>query len=280
LKIDFPGNRFSIGVHYMVEGIRLLWHPRLRKYILVPLLVNCIIFFTLTFFLFGYIIAIAKGGEAYISELVDSLPAVIEYPIKVALGIFKWLAWIIGGALFLIIYGYSFNVITNFIAAPFYGFLAAETEKIVTGQSPPDEPFGKMMARVFSREFSKLFYFFGRGLIILLLIILISLIPILNLLAPLLIPVISMLWSAWSMSIQYADYAADNHQVPFSDMRDCLWKRRRSCYGFGGCIMACSIIPIVNIFAMPAAVTGGTLYWLNEIKELSYSDTASTTDKA
>lgn len=246
-----------MGVHYMVEGIRLLWHPRLRKYILVPLLVNCILFVALTSLILGYYWALVDGSASLIPDWLSPWLAPL-----------KWIAWFIVGTLFLIVYGYSFNLITNFIAAPFYGFLASETEKLITGKSPPDESLGKMLARVFSREISKLLYFFGRGLLVILLMILVSLIPLLNFAAP----IIGLIWAAWSMSIQYADYAADNHQVPFPAMRDCLWLRKRSSLGFGGCIMACSVIPIVNIFAMPAAVTGGTLFWLNEIRELGETE--------
>jgi len=258
----------------MLEGVRLLWHPRLRKYILVPLLVNCIIFFALTSVIVGYFLALMNGGESWLANTTEQLPYVLKLLVDIFASIVKWMAWFVIGSLFLIVYGYSFNVITNFIAAPFYGLLAAETERLVTGQAPPDESIGKMLVRVFSREFSKLFYFFGRGIIVILLIILISFIPVLNIFGPL----IGLIWAAWSMAIQYADYAADNHQVPFSDMRDCLWKRNRSCLGFGGSLMACSVIPIVNIFAMPAAVTGGTLFWLNEIRELGAVDAATDTE--
>ena len=68
------------------------------------------------------------------------------------------------------------------------------------------------------------------------------------------------------MSIQYADYAADNNQLAFRPLRSCLWDKKYSSLGFGGFTMLCSITPIVNIFAMPVAVIGGTLFWLRELK--------------
>jgi len=71
------------------------------------------------------------------------------------------------------------------------------------------------------------------------------------------------------MSIQYADYAADNHRLPFEKMRDALGLKLRSSLGFGGLIVGCSVVPVVNLFAMPAAVTGGTLFWLNELEDCS-----------
>ncbi len=70
------------------------------------------------------------------------------------------------------------------------------------------------------------------------------------------------------MAIQYVDYAADNHQTDFVTLRKMLRKRRYSSIGFGGTVMGCSMIPVLNILSMPAAVIGGTLFWVNEIKGL------------
>ncbi len=248
---DYPSNRFSSGIQYLVDGARLLWQPALRPYILVPLLVNCLLFVALTSALLSYFWHIFNEGQSWIPESIQPWVAP-----------FAWIAWIIVGALFLIVYGYSFNVITNFIAAPFYGLLAERCQLLLTGEGPPPEKLWRMMLRVMSREFSKLFYFLGRGFLVILLMIMAGLIPLVQLGAPL----IGLAWGAWSMAIQYADYPADNHQVPFGHMRNCLWRRSRSSFGFGAGIMACSVIPVLNIFAMPAAVTGGTLFWLNEIR--------------
>jgi len=87
-------------------------------------------------------------------------------------------------------------------------------------------------------------------------------IPVVNFIAPF----IGLAWGAWSMSIQYSDYCADNNQVAFKPLRGCLWDSKFSSLGFGGFIMMCSITPIVNIIAMPVAVVGGTLYWLHELR--------------
>ncbi len=253
-KIGYPSNSFCAGVNYMIEGIRLLWHPKLRVYILVPLAVNCVLFIALTSLLLSYFWSIVNSDMAFIPEW---LAPVVEP--------FKWFVWFIVGALFLILYGYAFNVITNVIAAPFYGLLAESAEKILTGNELPVETLWSLIPRVLLREISKLTYFLMRGLLVILLMILVGFIPLLQILAPL----IGLTWGAWTMAIQYADYPADNHQVEFYDMRNCLWSRIRSSLGFGTTIMGCSIVPIINIFAMPAAVTGGTIFWLNELKQHS-----------
>lgn len=245
------GNNIATGVGYFIDGVRLLLHPKLRIYLLIPIIVNCILFFLLTSFFLTYLYGVVGSGFSWIPDWLAPWLAPL-----------KWIAWLIFGAIFLMIYAYSFNMITNVLAAPFYGLLAENTEKILTGQDLEAEPLSAMIPRVTFREIQKLTYFLFRGILIILLILMVSLIPVIQILAPL----IGLAWGAWSMAIQYADYPADNHQLEFRKLRLCLWQRMYSSLGFGGAIMSCSIIPFVNIFAMPAAVAGGTVYWVNELK--------------
>lgn len=248
---SFRNNCFFSGARYLFAGAKLIWHPKLRIFILVPLVINCVLFMVLTTTLWEYFWSTVSNGTSFIPE---SIRPWIEP--------FAWFVWFILAALLLVIYGYSFNVITNIIAAPFYGMLAEATEKVIRGVGPPEESRLKLLLRVFPREFSKLLYFLERGILVILVMVLIGFIPLVQSLVPLL----GLAWGAWSMAIQYADYPADNHQISFSTTRHTLWQQKKSSLGFGSAIMVCSFIPIINIFAMPAAVAGGTLYWLNELE--------------
>lgn len=248
-------NNVASGVFYFKEGLRLIWAPELRLYILVPLLVNCVLFFALTGWLIYTYGSTFTGAIEWVTNLAPEFLQRFIAPIA-------WIAWVVCGILFLIVYGYSFNMITNIIAAPFYGLLSAKAEALLTGTPPPDEPLAKMIPRVVLREISKLWYFLSRGLIVILIMFLVGLTPVINLIAPL----IGLAWSAWSMSIQYADYAGDNNQLGFKPLRMCLWQKKFSCLGFGGFTMLMSVIPVLNIVAIPVAVVGGTLFWLRELK--------------
>lgn len=248
-------NNVASGVFYFKEGLRLVWTPELRVYILVPLLVNCVLFFVLT----GWLIhTYGSAFTGLIDSIIDFFPDFFQRFIAPL----AWIVWFVCGILFLIVYGYSFNMITNIIAAPFYGLLSAKAEALLTGNPPPDEPLLRMIPRVMGREISKLWYFLSRGVIIILIMILVGSIPVVNLIAP----AIGLAWSAWSMSIQYADYAGDNNQLNFKLLRMCLWQKKFSCLGFGGFTMLMSVIPVINIVAIPVAVVGGTLFWLRELK--------------
>src|SRR5690606_27162838 len=127
-----------------IEGIHLLWRRELRPYILVPLAVNLLLFAVLTIALFHYF-------GALLEWLQNFLPTWLEW--------LAWLAWVVLGAMVLLVYGYSFNLITTIIAAPFYGLLAEKVEVLVTGKGPPPESLLRMVPRVTWRELVKLTYF-------------------------------------------------------------------------------------------------------------------------
>ena len=162
----------------------------------------------------------------------------------------------------MLVYGYSFNVITNLIAAPFFGVLAGKLEQQLTGVAPPDEPWGELIPRTLKRELVKLWYFVSRSCLVLLLLIALFFFPGLNLLGAF----IATLWSCWCMAVQYTDYPADNHQTPFPKLREKLNRQSLTSYSYGGLILLGSMIPVLNIFVAPIAVAGATRYWVEELR--------------
>lgn len=233
------GSIFS-GATCLFQGFKLLFHPKLRKFVLVPILVNLLLFIALTALLI-------QQFDQPLSFMMLYLPSWLDF-----------LAWIVLAvlALFLVlVYGYSFSMITNVIAAPFYGFLAERAEELVTGKQLDGETLLQMIPRTLARELRKVWYFLWRSLLILLL----SFIPLIG-------PLIAALWAAWSMSIQYSDYAADNHQWPFRTLRQSLRRRAPSSLGFGAIVMLGMMVPLLNILIIPAAVIGGTLLWVRELE--------------
>lgn len=233
------------ALDYLTQGAGLLMQPGLRRFVIVPLLINIVVFIAVTSILLN----------TYSEVLQD---AAIESD---WLRFFAWLLWIVLGLVMLVVYGYTFNLITTIIAAPFYGVLAEKIETRLTGKIFPSEPLGKLIQRTFQRELVKLWYFISRGLLILILLIVLFFIPLFGGLVSL---ALSTLWAAWCMSVQYTDYAADNHQVPFATLRRKLFEKPLTSYSLGGLIMAGSMVPVLNIFVMPIAVAGATIYWIDE----------------
>ena len=87
------------------------------------------------------------------------------------------------------------------------------------------------------------------------------------------IPVIgSILWlvfGAWMMAIQYADYPMGNHGLSFSDQRKLLGRRRLTSLGFGAVIMMSMVIPVVNFVIMRQVWQGLPLCGLEGFSKLA-----------
>lgn len=235
----FRGN-FVAGANYLLQGFRLITHPRLRAFILIPALINLVFFIIMT-------TLFVQRFDSLLDYMMGWLPSFLAF--------LAWIAGIVMALFILLIYGYSFSAFTNLMAAPFYGILAEKTENIVSGQQVDSESLSELIPRTLFRELIKFWYFLWRSLLILL----ISFLPPFG-------PLVAAIWGMWSMAIQYGDYAADNHRLSFSALRRRLRARLLTTLGFGGAIMVGLMIPIVNIIVMPAAVVGGTLFWLKELQ--------------
>lgn len=237
------------AIDYFLAGARLIAKPGYRRFILIPLLINLVIFVVVTialFHLFGDFFAAAQEWS----------PSWLDW--------LTWLLWPLVGFVFLVVYGYSFNIITNFLAAPFFGLLAEKIETDLTGVAPPNEPWGQLIPRTLQREAVKLWYFVSRGALVLIIFVVLFFIPGANLLGV----VIGVVWSCWCMAVQYADYPADNHQLSFRELRRRLNRQQLTSYSYGGIILLGSMVPVLNIVVTPIAVAGATLYWTKEVKHL------------
>lgn len=241
-------NNIINGLNYLTRGAQLIVKPELRWFVFVPVMINIVLFIVLTGIL------IDQFGLA-LTWLLDWIPGWLDF--------LAWILWLLFSAVLLLVYGYSFSIFTNIIAAPFYGILADRTEALLKGQGADPEPLRKMIPRTLGREMVKLWYFLIRGLAIFILTLFLSWIPLVNMLIPLIIFV----WGAWTMAIQYVDYTADNHQLAFSNMRDRLASKKYSSVGFGGLVMVGTMIPLANIIILPIAVVGGTVFWIEELED-------------
>ena len=236
------------GFSYLLKGAKLLTYPGLRIFVLLPLLVNIIVF--------------ALGLALLISFVAGWMDSVVAWLPAWLVGI-TWLLW----SLFVLVFGiavfFGFNLLANFIAAPFNGLLAEKVQLHLTGQVLGEASFGTIVAsipRSAGREISKLTYYLPRVL----LLVVISLIPGINVVAPWL----WILFGAWMMVVQYIDYPMDNNGVSFRHMRRQLKQQRLLHLGFGGGVSLLLMLPLVNFFAMPIAVAGATALYVGEHEAL------------
>lgn len=234
------------GVGYFTRGLKLLGHPRLRPFVIIPLLINIIIFSSLIYYTVSLIGGLMSGMLAAIPDWLSWL---------------TWLIWPLVGITLALVTGYLFTAVALIIASPFNALLAEKAEELVTGQpvSGMEGLWGALLSvpRGVLRELAKLIYYVPMALFVLIL----SFVPGANAVAP----VLWFLLGAWMMSIQFVDYPMDNHQRSFTDVKEACRSRRLSSMGFGGAVALCTGVPIVNFFVVPAAVVGATLLWVEEL---------------
>lgn len=242
------------GTSYLTRGARLLSHPSLRLFVIIPLLVNIVIF--------GSLITI---GFSYLSGLMDSLLAAIPD----WLDFIQWILWPLLGITVSLITGYLFTAVALIIASPFNSLLAEKAEELITGREVTSLEGIRAalmeVPRAIIREILKLLYYVPMaGFVFILSIGFNALLPGVG---TLITPVLWFLLGAWMMSIQFVDYPMDNHQLSFADVKEAVRARRLSSMGFGGAVALCTGIPIVNFFVVPAAVVGATLLWCEELNQ-------------
>lgn len=235
------------GAGYFFRGFSLALTPGIRRFVIIPLLVNLVLMTSM-------IIIILSQLNQWISDWISYLPDGFNW--------LSYLLWPLLAITLLVVSSYFFSTVANWISAPFNGLLAEHLEAKLTGQNPPDEgiiDIIKDVPRIFKREVQKLGYYLPKALGILLLM----LIPIIG---QTLVPLLWLLFSAWMMGIQYCDYPFDNHRVNFPTMKATLRQNKGTTLSFGAIVMFFTMIPILNLFVMPVAVCGATAMWVDKYR--------------
>lgn len=238
------------GAGYLLQGLKLITKPGLRRFVIIPLLVNILVFSLLVWL-----------GIDQFEVLMDRfLPSDESW-----LAWLRWLLWPLFAIALLLVIFYTFTVVANLIASPFNGLLAEKVELYLGGELT-NQPGGlkqvmKDLIPSLLSELRKLLYFSIRAIPLLILF----LIPVINLAAP-------FLWiafSAWFMALEYGDYPMANHGLLFKEQHQRLKQARFTSLAFGGSLTLLMMIPLLNFVAMPAAVAGATVFWKERLDKPS-----------
>ncbi len=240
------------GLSYLPAGFRLLLRPALWPYLLLPLGINVLVF--------GLLLWLAADQfGALVDMLLPTLPDWLAW--------LAWLLWLLFVLVAAMITFFTFSVVANIIAAPFNGLLAEAVERLLTGQAPP--PGGSLWQALRSAplavadEVRKLGYFALWAIPLLVL----SLVPVVNLAAPLLWG----LFSAWMLALEYLDYPLGNQGMRFAAQRRLLRSQPLLALGFGGGVLLVTMLPLLNLLVMPAAVAGATRLWVERLRHAAQS---------
>lgn len=230
-------NNPVLAAAYLAKGLKLTLSPKLRQFIIIPLLINIVF----------YSIALGLGFYAVEHLIEQSIPTWLH-----------WLNWILIPLFFVIFFivsFFSFTVLANLIAAPFYGALAAKTQALLSGDAQvTEQPLLKVMAG----EVKRLLYILVRMLPLLLLFI----IPVVNIAATL----VWTLFGAWCLAMEFMAYPLENEGLLFDEQKALLKTVPLGALSFGGLTMLGLTIPLLNILIAPSAVVGATIY-LHELRE-------------
>jgi CysZ protein len=241
------------GAGYLFEGIRLIARPGLRRFVVVPLAINILIFSVAIY-------AAVRVFERQVIALESRLPG--------WLGWLDWILWPLFALVLLVVVFNGFALVANLIASPFNTLLAEKVERVLTDQ-PIDQ--GDSIATVMSQIFPTLINEARKLLYAVLLAV-----PFLLLLfVPVIGQALWFLYVAWILTVQYADYPMGNHGLKFREMRRRLGRQRGLSLGFGASATLLSMIPLVNFILMPSAVAGATAMWVRELKGPSSYQTAT-----
>lgn len=237
MLFDKKGNNPVLAVGYLLKGLSLLTSTSLRSFILIPILINLMLYS-----------AALTLGYYYISDLINQfIPSWLHW--------LSWVLWPLFFISFFIAGFFTFTVLANLLASPFYGKLSSKTVVLVsnTVAEAKEQP----LPLVVSAELKRATYLLTRAIPL----VILSFIPGLNVLAPFLWA----LFGAWGMALEYCAYPLENAGVLFTEQQQLLKSVRLGALSFGGVAALAITIPVLNILIAPAAVIGATLY-VNDIK--------------
>ncbi|MGX2970370.1 sulfate transporter CysZ [Ursidibacter sp. B-7004-1] len=255
---ESPESQAGAGFHYFIYGWRLLLQRQLMPFVVLPVIINTILMVGLIWLFFANI-----GG------LLDAmLPSWLE-----------WLSFILIPLIFLMIivlFYFAFTTLANFIAAPFNALLAEKVEQQLTGEKLTEMSMAELLKdvpRMLKREWQKMWYSIPR----LLALFLLGFVPVLG---QTIVPVLTFMFGAWLLAIQYCDYPFDNHKISFARMRNALGQRRIMNFTFGSLVSLFMMVPFLNLVAMPVAVCGASAMWVKEYRNFLLGKTSGEFDNA
>ncbi|KTC68356.1 putative sulfate transport protein CysZ [Legionella birminghamensis] len=247
-------NDFFLGMMYLPLGFRHLFAKGLKRFVVLPILFNFLLFSGLFYLIYHYLFP-------YAYEYLDRLPSWLHF-LNIVFLVFFYIS-------FFLLFLSMFTVFFNLIAAPFNGLLAEKAQMMLYKSTIPGLSFKEILWRTIKRQGQFLVYFLPRFVGICLLFF----IPIIH-------PIYPILWfwfNAWMLSIQYQDFAMDNNLVGFKEMREMIKENRLLSLGFGLSINFASFIPLLNLFSMPAAVIGSVMLFCERNKPILSGNQLGTT---
>ncbi|NLV23429.1 MAG: sulfate transporter CysZ [Deltaproteobacteria bacterium] len=247
LLADNPLARFSRGFFYPFRAGRyLVGHPRLWKFVLVPLLINIVVFSSLIYlgFLFfdAYVLQMVPSGEAWYWLIL------------------YYTLWALAAAVTGMLVFFTFTVVGNLVASPFNDLLSEKTEEMIVG-TPAREHFswagfwadGK---RILAMEARKMAVFVA----LMLLLLGLNFVPVVG---SLLFSILAFLLTISFLAVEYLSFVAARKEFTYKKLRRYFFSRFSLLAGFGTGVFVLLAVPFLNFVSIPLGVIGATLVWFD-----------------
>ncbi|NOY13464.1 MAG: cysteine biosynthesis protein CysZ [Deltaproteobacteria bacterium] len=251
-----PVASFARGFSYPLRAARFLAKkPGLLKYLLIPFVINLLIFTLSVYFgldLFQWLLATyAPSTEVWYGVILYSL------------------AWTVAMLLTVVTVFFSFTVVGNLIASPFNELLSEHTEALLVG-GKPDERFSvgrfwKEAKYAVLVEIKKLSVF----ILCMLLLFAINLVPGVG---SLIYAVLAPIFTLFFLVVEYMAFVLMRKQLSFTQQRRYISRRPVLMTGFACSIFLLLAIPFVQFFCIPLAVVGATLLWCDFPRDEIHAD--------
>ena len=239
---------FAAGAGYLLRGFRLIRQRGIRRYFIAPIAVNIVVFVSL----------IWLGATRFTEVTQKLLPQGGSW----LSGIIELFIWVLIGLIVLVFGFFIFTLVVNFIGSPFNGLLSEKVERML---APPELDSKPRKSHFFSDfilsiagEIKKYSVF----LFIWLLLIAAAVTPVVNIVTGPPAAILAPIFGAWMLALEYISYPMNNHNKHFTEVRRWLRKHRMLGLGFGSAVMIATLVPVLNLIVMPAAVAGATALWV------------------
>lgn len=230
------------GTAYLAKGFNLIKDPEIRSYVVIPLIINIVLFGGLIWFGFEQFSPIVETIMSFVPSFLDFL---------------RWFIWVFITLFTAFVAFLLFTPIANIIAAPFNAVMSEKVEAKLTGKSlESNNSLKDIMLNAVISQIKKLGYILLWSAALLL----ISFIPLINFISPFL----WIIFGSWLMCLEYMDYPMGNHELSFNQQKKTLKQKRSLALGFGLGTLVITSIPLINFFAIPIAVAGATALWVEQ----------------
>lgn len=257
-KRNFAVN-FSRGFFAPFRSVRILRsNPRLIKYILIPFLINTLVFSG----------AVYLGLDFFGSTVVEYLPQGEAWYWSVL----YWFLWVVAVLLTAVLVFFSFTVVGNLLASPFNDLLSERTEEVLSG-NVNDEPFslGRFLRDALLTilmEAKKIWLF----VVVMVLILPLNLLPgVGNSIYTLLVVSLTLFF----LCFEYLGFVLVRKRLFFREQKRYILARKFLMLGFSCGVMALLAIPFFQLLCIPLAVIGATSLWCEEEGLVRYDHDAA-----